>query len=144
MWSLKKKLSKKSGFTLLEIIIVIIIVGVLASLALPRFFDTVEYSRSTEALANLNAIKNAYERCMMLQGVAATCENLDNLDISNPNNPTNRLFDYSFTSATDINSYTIVATRTTLFGASGTDTITFDVSAGELDKDGTTAFDQID
>ena len=36
------KLDKnKSGFTLLEIIIVIIIIGILASLALPKFFKTV-------------------------------------------------------------------------------------------------------
>ena len=49
----------KSGFTLLEIIIVIIIIGILASLALPKFFKTVEYSRSMEALTNLGNVYHA-------------------------------------------------------------------------------------
>ena len=54
--------ANKKGFTLLEIIIVIIIVGVLASLALPRFFSTVEYSRSTEALASLTSVLTIFHQ----------------------------------------------------------------------------------
>lgn len=57
--------NNKSGFTLLEIIIVIIIVGVLASLALPRLFNTIEFSRSTEALNVMGGLKRAADRCAL-------------------------------------------------------------------------------
>ena len=58
---MKLTLKRKKGFTLLEIIIVVIIVGVLASLALPRLFSTVEYSRSTEALAAIGSMRSAMD-----------------------------------------------------------------------------------
>jgi len=41
-----KKIAANKGFTLLEIIIVIIILGVMAGLAMPRFIRTVEYARA--------------------------------------------------------------------------------------------------
>ena len=46
--------NNKSGFTLLEILVVIIIVGVLASVAMPQLFRNVERSRATEALESLS------------------------------------------------------------------------------------------
>ena len=64
-----KTISSKKGFTILELIIVIIIVGVLASLALPRFFKLIERSRVTEALVNIGVIRQAMERC----GYMHTC-----------------------------------------------------------------------
>ena len=44
------------GFTLLEILIVIVILGVVAGLAVPVFTSSIEQSRSNEAQNNLNAI----------------------------------------------------------------------------------------
>lgn len=57
---------KNCGFTLLEIIIVIIIVGVLASLALPRLFSTVEDARLAEAWTSVSSIRHAMERYYMM------------------------------------------------------------------------------
>ena len=51
-----KKFNNKSGFTLLEILVVIIIVGVLASVAMPSLFKNVEKSRGSEALNALGTI----------------------------------------------------------------------------------------
>ena len=74
----------KSGFTLLEIIIVIIIVGVLASLALPRFFSTVEFSKSTEGLMSLSALRDSMERCYLgSAGTYVGCT-IATLDITDP------------------------------------------------------------
>ncbi|HNV23805.1 MAG TPA: prepilin-type N-terminal cleavage/methylation domain-containing protein [Candidatus Omnitrophota bacterium] len=65
------KLNTKSGFTLLEIIIVIIIIGVLASLALPKFFQTINFAKSTEALNTLGELKRAADRCAMMSGAGS-------------------------------------------------------------------------
>lgn len=66
-----KKKRILTGFTLLELIIVIIIVGVLASLAMPRFFRMVERSRSVEALTIFTQIKGNIERCYVMSGGTA-------------------------------------------------------------------------
>lgn len=47
----------RKGFTLIEVLIVIIIIGILATIALPQFKRTVERARRGEALSNLAAIQ---------------------------------------------------------------------------------------
>ena len=50
------------GFTLLELIIVIIIIGILATLGLTTYTNQIEYSRAAEAKANLGVMRKlAYE-----------------------------------------------------------------------------------
>ncbi len=51
--------SNKKGFTLLEILIVVVILGVVAGLALPQYFSTIEKSRAQEALSSLSATRQA-------------------------------------------------------------------------------------
>ena len=85
--------NNKSGFTLLEIIIVIIIVGVLASLALPRFFKTVEFSKSAEALNALGVVRQAMERCYLQASSYSTC-NMTSIDVEDPTNTPGSLFTY--------------------------------------------------
>ncbi len=60
----------KRGFTLLELVIVIIIVGVLASISFTRLFKLIEYSRVTEALAQIASVHQAVERCYLMHGGA--------------------------------------------------------------------------
>lgn len=50
---------KHKGFTLIELIIVVVVISVLASIALPRFTKTIEHARDQEAIVNLNLIKAA-------------------------------------------------------------------------------------
>ncbi|MEW5895394.1 MAG: prepilin-type N-terminal cleavage/methylation domain-containing protein [Candidatus Omnitrophota bacterium] len=56
----------KNGFTLLELVIVVIIIGVLASLALPRMVSMIEGSRSAEAISALTSIRSALERYYLM------------------------------------------------------------------------------
>lgn len=48
-----------TGFTLLELVVVIIIIGILAAVAIPIYTGTVEKARAAEALANIDALKSA-------------------------------------------------------------------------------------
>lgn len=57
-----KQFYKKKGFTLLELMIVIIIVGILASLALPRFITATKKAKESEARGLLGAIRSSQLR----------------------------------------------------------------------------------
>ena len=133
----------KSGFTLLEIIIVIIIVGVLTSLALPRFFSTVEYSRSTEAFSSLGAVRQSLERCYLQRsGSYANCTVFANLDIENPANSPNAHFAYTITGAS-ATGYTINANRNTIDGGSATGWVVITQAGTAVTRTGAGAFQGI-
>jgi len=49
----------KKGFTLTEILTVVLIIGVLTSIALPKYMRSVERARATEAMSAIKAINDA-------------------------------------------------------------------------------------
>lgn len=51
----------RKGFTLLELIVVLIVLAVLVAIALPQYLSFVERGRSAEAIAAIGAIKTAEE-----------------------------------------------------------------------------------
>ena len=107
-----------SAFTLLELIIVIIIVGILASLALPRFFKMIETSHATEALVNIGALRQAVERCYSTHSNYAYCT-VSSFDIDNLSNSPNAHFTYGIQMVFDetyhtLAGYSITASRNTL------------------------------
>ena len=50
------------GFSLIELMIAIAVIGLLAAVALPTFMDSVRKSRRTDAIAAMAAIQQAQER----------------------------------------------------------------------------------
>jgi len=104
----------KKGFTLLELLIVVIIIGILATVALPQYTTTIEKARSAEAVINVGAIRLALDRYWYQIGALPANNNFLSLDIDNPNLVTNKLYTYEFrddgTTGT-VRKYTVTATR---------------------------------
>lgn len=52
---------KRNGFTLVELMIVVVVIGILASIATPQFTNALARARAAEVPLNLNKIKSAQE-----------------------------------------------------------------------------------
>lgn len=70
----------KQGFTLVEIMIVVLIIGLLAAIAIPNFIKARNTSREKACLNNLRQIDGAVEQYAMekniAEGTAVTWDNL--------------------------------------------------------------------
>lgn len=61
-------MQKQKGFTLIEVIIVVAIVGILAAIALPSYQNSVTKGRRVDAMAALQGLAQAMERHYMTTG----------------------------------------------------------------------------
>lgn len=74
-----EKVLKRSGFSLVEVTVVVVILGVLAAFGVPRLLRSVERSKAAEAFEYLSAIRSAQESYQSRQGTYAT--DLTTLDV---------------------------------------------------------------
>ena len=77
---MKKNKNKKKGFTLIEILVVVIIIGALSSIAVPGYMRSVEKSKAANPMANLSTIAKAQNAYRM--GTEHYTNDVGNLDIS--------------------------------------------------------------
>ena len=77
-------MKNKNGFTLIEMLVVVLIIGILAGVALPQYNKAVAKSRFAEAFANLKTIAQADEVCRMGKGGNNSNCGIDELDIEIP------------------------------------------------------------
>jgi prepilin-type N-terminal cleavage/methylation domain-containing protein len=113
---------EKAGFTLFELLVVVIIVGILAALGLPQFTKTKEHALGREAVANLKLIAAAQRLYAMETGSyypmpTGTDSNITTinsnlrLSIPNPSASSSRNWNYAVTD-TSAPSFSVIATRT--------------------------------
>lgn len=65
---------RNSGFTLLELLVVIVIIGLLAGLVAPRYFDTLGKSKTKVARAQMDSLEKALEQYQLDVGEFPTAE----------------------------------------------------------------------
>ena len=61
-------MNNKKGFTLVELLVVVLIIGILAAMAMPAYFKAVERARASEADTLIGTVVNAQQRYKMKTG----------------------------------------------------------------------------
>jgi general secretion pathway protein G len=64
----------KAGFTLIELMVVLIILGLLAGIVAPRFFGVADQGRVTAAQAQMRILEDALNRYRLENGVFPTTD----------------------------------------------------------------------
>lgn len=139
MYSLKKQ----KGFTIVELLIVIVVIGILATLVIITFSGIQQKSRNTARQTDVNAIQSAVEAFYAQHGFYPTLADLNTAQfrtdhmkgfdaeaLKDPKGPT-----VDIAATTDADQYSYVAS-----GTGCTNTTATTITAGEPQDNGCTAF----
>ena len=134
------------AFTMIEIIVVIVIVGIFMAFGFPMLFVQMERNRAQEAMNRINIIKSLVETCALRNaGVYTNCGTWSDIGMDDPSNqaaPTpnpGSNFDYTIDTTVANISFIITAVRIPLTTPSNT-VVVSKTSAGNLTCVGTGAY----
>ncbi|WP_084154453.1 type IV pilin protein [Nitrincola lacisaponensis] len=136
---------KREGFSLIELMIVVAIVAILASIAYPSYQDSITKSRRAEAQANLLELAQFMERYYTANNrynnAATTPPSAPVLPFDeSPKDGANKYYDLSLTVIT-ANTYTLTATPKGAMAGDGCGNLTLN-HAGVKGRSGALALDQ--
>lgn len=75
---MKSEMKKQSGFTLIELMIVVAIVAILAAVALPAYQNYTKKARFSEVIAATSGVKTAVELCYQNLSDLTVCDGGNN------------------------------------------------------------------
>ena len=106
------------GFTLIELMIVVAIIGILSAIAIPSYKSYVSKSELTSAIATLRALITPAELIVQEKGELNTSTDLSELGIDSDANPlgnlsipTNNTLTFQFNDTSSINGASIIYSR---------------------------------
>jgi prepilin-type N-terminal cleavage/methylation domain-containing protein len=114
----------RKGFTLVELAVVVVIIGVLAAFGVPRFINSVERSKATEAFGYLAAVRSAQERYQAREGTYADDVSKIDIKFATPKYFTIGTVGAGTTGRLE-DSWTLTLTRTGASAGYGAYTVTF-------------------
>ena len=83
MKSMKMVKKVQAGFTLIELMIVVAIIGILAAVAIPAYQDYIKKAKFQDIVASAHAVETAISMCLNENaGVATACDTAEELGIT--------------------------------------------------------------
>jgi len=98
-------MNKNKGFTLMELMITVAIIGIIAAIAIPSYQDFINKSRRSEAHAGLTKMQLQQEAHRMMNSAFASAFGTGSNDVYEPTSDY-----YTFTLSGSANTYSVIAT----------------------------------
>ena len=109
---------KQEGFTLIELMIVIAIIGILAAVAVPQYGNYTKRPKFAELIAAISPIKLASSTCVQTDQILANCDEWSEIGIDKSTIGGDHLYDvHYYSDAADSITIQVDGHPTTLNGA---------------------------